>query len=214
MKPSLHGVASSIALAVSMLLMGGCCVSFKGCPPSNPTEKTTVPNVKGELLSDALVTLHNARLRPGLILNPTNEYRNDKLQVTHQGEDPGTEVPVNTAISLSVQLAGDAAGYKSATLFNCSSDRREVTVWVSDSGAAWNKEGTLPAQYGASGICPDPSTTPLDLSFQSNHQYYVVAVDPQKSGCSGDDPSDLACIRWSHQLVGADEGASFQAVIS
>lgn len=152
-------------------------------PPPPPPPNTTVPNLVGLLSSQAGLALEAARLRPGFIANPTNEYRSDFLRVMAQDPAAGTSVPENSSVNYRVELAQQPQGVKSIKLTNYHQDRRSVEVFLWDSAAGnWSSKGTLNFS---------DSTT---LSLSSGRLYQVTAVDRGLINCTGR-PDSVSCQR-------------------
>ena len=171
--------------------------------PPPPTVLTTVPPLVGALDIQVPSLLAAARLRVGLVWNPTGEIRGDHLRVVAQDPAAGSRVPVNTGVGYTVALAQPVHGIKSVVLANQHQNRRAVEVFVADSVAgAWNSKGTL--GFGTS----------ITLSLESGRVYTIVAVDRGLVNCTNGRPDNVSCqrLRWSGP--GDSEGDEATLVVS
>jgi hypothetical protein len=80
-------------------------------------------------------------------------------------------------------------------IHNCSTNHRPVHIWRLQSNGPHDDIGSLDPDYDDSGTCPAGVET-LTVPFPDGHQYMVVAVDPDNTGCEGqNDPLMIACQR-------------------
>jgi hypothetical protein len=99
-------------------------------------------------------------------------------------------------------------GYSSVPMYNCSSDGADAYFWAFDqtTGGQWQLVGSQSALYDDAGSCPAAGSSPEVFTPSDHHVYELVAVDPTLAGCSGNDPSDYACIAASVQVEGDSTG--------
>ena len=184
-------------------------------PPPPPPPMVSVPYVINLLMSNAITILTQAQLQIGFVYNPTNIIYTNQLLVTAQSPSAGTKVPQGSYINLAVTASQQQKGVKQLSLYNCDTDNRAVYIWVYDENTgSWQEKGQLNAQYGPNNTCPVYGSTPLDVTFSSGHTYTVVAVDTGNSGCSGNNPTDVSCQRFSVVVVGDAQGQTVQYTIS
>jgi hypothetical protein len=77
-------------------------------------------------------------------------------------------------------------------MYNCSADNATVSVWIQDEtlGEPFARKG----QLAPTGCGPSGGSVPFSFDPPAhNHRYRVVAVDQQRNGCSGDNPTDGFC---------------------
>jgi hypothetical protein len=109
------------------------------------------------------------------------------------------------------------ATFSELHLFNCSTDRRTVHIWRKDlaSGGAWESLGTQGHQYDESGNCPPIGAAPFRVELPvDGHVYLVRAIDPELTGCTGNDPDAGACARFSTKLQANSMSGPAVATIS
>lgn len=103
-------------------------------------------------------------------------------------------------------------GVKQLLIFNCNTDKRPVNIWVV--GASAERYGTAPAQYDSYGGCgPGHGAPALQVSFNDNSTYLVIAVDEMLSGCDGDNPMNQSCQRWARPYQGDPNGRVESATV-
>lgn len=179
---------------------------------ASPPPPTVVPNIVRLFSNQAVEVLEAAHLKQGFVYNPTGEYRSDRLRVVRQAPVAGEIVDRNSAVDYRVELATQQRGVKQISLYNCNDSRRAVNIWVYDISAGIRQEkGQITAQWN--GTCPAPGATPLQVKFESNHSYLLVAVDVGNINCGRNDPEIINCRRLEMTILGDSSGEILNQVI-
>jgi hypothetical protein len=107
---------------------------------------------------------------------------------------------------------GNPVGVKTFAVFNCSTERRPMAMWIKDvnSNAGWVESGTLQQQYNSSGSCPGNSA-PWTTTLTAGHSYQIEAVDYTAPGCSND-PQAGQCIRSYTVIKGGPSGTASHTI--
>ena len=129
--------------------------------------------------------------------------------------DPGYEVrsPSSTA---AFTVAAEPApppqlSFSKVAMFNCHNGHRKVKIYQRDvtAGTDWEDVAEPGSQY-VNGVCPNPHVSPTMIDLEDGHWHQIVAVDVDMPGCTGDNPDEPACSRFSPLvLLGSDEGPVF-----
>jgi hypothetical protein len=172
------------------------------------------PNYFAPLIVDEIVTDTSLSLGQDLA-------HNDKLiwQVTAVVGDPGWEVrsaAANGDFTVRAQSPPEQLqGFSRAVLYNCHVDHRPVSVYTLDFTAneAWNHVDDLGAQYEG-GTCPTDAAAPLQIPLKDGHVHYIVAVDVDRAGCPGNDPSEPACYQFANWVRGDANGPVFNIIVN
>jgi hypothetical protein len=82
-------------------------------------------------------------------------------------------------------------------LYNCTSDRDTLFVWLLDLTAnTLVQVGSIDPQYDANDTCPAAGSMPLEVDLIDGHVYQLAVVDPNLIGCGVNDPHVYACVKW------------------
>jgi hypothetical protein len=86
-----------------------------------------------------------------------------------------------------------ASGISRIDVFNCHNEGHTVHLWLFDFAlGTWEEKGTLAAQWG-SNTCPG-SAEPFAIELADGHNFRMVAVDPERTTCGGEnDPQNGGC---------------------
>jgi hypothetical protein len=112
---------------------------------------------------------------------------------------------------IEVEVSPPPIGWSKVALYNCNSDMRTVYIWVNDLTAqtGWQQVAPpLPSQYDGDGPCgPGTGAQPKVISLANQHEYQIVAVDPEDIECDGqNDPTIGSCARWGTSAIGLSNG--------
>jgi hypothetical protein len=107
-------------------------------------------------------------------------------------------------------------GFRSVFLYNCDPDQHQFYYWRLDqaSGSLNLVRGPVNAMYSEAGFCPDPNDQPQEIFIVDRRVQTLIVVDPDAIGCSGNDPSMLACVKHSATIIGRDSGPACSWIIS
>lgn len=100
-------------------------------------------------------------------------------------------------------------GVSTVLIHNCHTSHRKVSVWNLDHTAvSATRVDSLDADYDDWGTCP-AFAAPLEVELEDGHVHEIVVVDPDATGCEGqDDPMVMACRRNAGVFLGDSNGPS------
>jgi beta-lactam-binding protein with PASTA domain len=120
--------------------------------------------------------------------NVTGIFNTADYKVTSQSPAGGTQVSIGSLVKLTIEaIAQPPTGYSSVTVNNVNSDEQSVDLYIVDLTSNPNvsaSEGTL-----------DWNDSKVVNLTTNGHNYQVIAVDTELTGCPSSDPFTVDCQR-------------------
>ena len=137
-----------------------------------------------------------AGLQPGT----TYHYR---LEATSVG---GTAYGSDGQFTTAGGSTTGAYGFAQVPIYNCLADGDDAYYWAYDetTGGPPQSVGSQSSLYD-SGSCPGDSS-PLEFTPSDHHVYDLIALDPGRDGCDGNDPGNYDCVADSVVVEGDSSG--------
>lgn len=127
--------------------------------------------------------------------------------VVEVGTDPTAPAPPKPPAQPPAQT-----GVERLELFNCIPEHRPLYAWLYD-GTQWRQVGSFNPGYDANGTCPGYGSEPFDINLENGRTYLLVLVDAYAIGCSGNDPTTVACRKQAIPVTGRTGGGTFRLSI-
>jgi hypothetical protein len=135
-------------------------------------------------------------------LQPATTYHY-RLEATNLG---GTTYGADAEFTTQGASTPGPYGVSAVPIYNCLADGAEAYYWAYDetTGGLPQFVGSQASQYDA-GSCPGGSS-PIVFTPSDHHVYDLVAVDPMRNGCDGNDPGNYDCVAANDVLEGDSSG--------